>query len=302
MHHEQIEYFTLVYQTRNFSAAAKLVPMSPQGLSKSIHSLENELGVPLFVDVNGALTPTVYAEEFLAYAHEANISRNKLEESFKRIRAREQLEIRLGTSLGILGFIGEDIIDEFQKEHPNIHVSYNELNDSYCEAGLLNGAYDLAFTLAPYDDRFVTEELYATQVHFWLNTEKTGIFRDTLKIEDFHGRDIALPGKDFQIYKTLTKRCEEKGIIPKGFFTSAEIFWLYEFAAKGRGLAFTLPHLVKLSVFTGNDEVRALPLENVAWKFGLSYLSTYQLQDHEKAFIEYCANRLKKISLKEKSR
>lgn len=295
MHHEQIEYFTLVYQTRNFSAAAKLVPMSPQGLSKSIHSLENELGVTLFTDVNGALTPTPYAEEFLRYANEVGISQHKLKESFKRIQAFERHEIRLGTSLGIIGFIGEDFIKRFEQENPEVQVIYNELNDTYCEDNLRNGTCDLAFTLAPYDGRFITTELYTTQVHFWVNTKKFPDVGAVLRYEDFEGRAIALPGKDFQIYKTLTSSCKAHGVTPEDIFTSAEIFWLYEFASRGKGYAFTLPHLARLSVFEGDEKVKAVPLEGVAWSFGISHLSTHKLLPHEKAFIDHCSAEIKKL-------
>ncbi len=57
MHSEQLRFFKLLYQIRNASAAARLIPMSPQGLMKSIRSLETELGVPLFIiDKNGTMT------------------------------------------------------------------------------------------------------------------------------------------------------------------------------------------------------------------------------------------------------
>ena len=48
-----MDYFLKAYQERNYTAAAKLVPMSAQGLTKAIHSLEGELGVPLFTAGDG---------------------------------------------------------------------------------------------------------------------------------------------------------------------------------------------------------------------------------------------------------
>ena len=49
MNSEQLYYFQLAYSEGNFSAAARRVPMSLQGLTKSIRALERELGVTLFV-------------------------------------------------------------------------------------------------------------------------------------------------------------------------------------------------------------------------------------------------------------
>lgn len=293
MYKEQLDYFSLVYQTRNFSSAAKLIPMSPQGLAKAIHSLENELGVVLFKDENGALIPTAYAEEFLRFANRWDVNYQLMKESFRRLDAQEKHEIRLGTSLGILGFVGHDFIKQFHHEHPHIQIIYNESNDIYCEEGLHRGTYDLAFTLAPYDRQFITAELYSTKVLFWVNKKKFSELGKQLTIEDFAGKNISLPGKDFKIYQTITELCKMKGIQLGEIFASGEIFWLYEHAVKGKGFSFTLPHLEKLSVFSTNQEVVALPLKGITWRFGISYLASHTLLPHEKDFIDYCIEKAK---------
>ncbi|MDR1089382.1 MAG: LysR family transcriptional regulator [Coriobacteriales bacterium] len=288
MHTEQMRYFELLYQTRSVAAAARLIPMSPQGLVKSMRSLEADLGVALFTDHQGVLTPTPYSEAFHQYTQRWEADYQILEEELKRIKAQERCEIRLGTSLGIIGFMGDRFLDAFEREHPPVSVSYNELSDAFCDANLLKGTYDLAFTLAPYDNRFVTTELYSAQVYFWVNTNRGFKQGDTLSIEDLAGKNIAIPGEDFKIYHTVMALCKAQGVPIQNVFTSNEIFWLYEFVAAGRGIAFTLPHLMKLSTFSSNSSIVALPLEGVQWRFGLSYLSSHKLLPHEELFLEYC--------------
>ncbi|MDR1358366.1 MAG: LysR family transcriptional regulator [Coriobacteriales bacterium] len=291
MHTEQMRYFELLYQTRTVAAAARLIPMSPQGLMKSMRSLEADLGAPLFTDQQGVLTPTPYSEAFHRYAQRWEADYQFLEEEFKRIKAQERCEIRLGTSLGIIGFMGDRFLDAFEKAHPPVSVSYNELSDAFCEANLLKGTYDLAFTLAPYDNRFVTAELYSAQVYFWVNTNRGFKQGDTLSIKDLAGKNIAIPGEDFKIYHTVMSLCKAEDVQIQNVFTSNEIFWLYEFVAAGRGIAFTLPHLMELSTFSSNSSIVALPLEGVQWRFGLSYLSSHKLLPHEELFLEYCKAR-----------
>ena len=68
MNSEQLKYFELTYQERNYSAAARMVPVSPQGLTKAIRALEKELGVTLFEpDSNGMPQPTPYAQELYEF-------------------------------------------------------------------------------------------------------------------------------------------------------------------------------------------------------------------------------------------
>ena len=289
MHSEQLRFFKLLYQIRNASAAARLIPMSPQGLMKSIRSLETELGVPLFIiDKNGTMTPTAYSEAFNRFVQKTDADFRFFKCELERIAAQERCEIRLGTSLGIIGFIGADFLESFEKKHPSVSVTYNELSDVMCEAGLLSGAYDLAFTLAPYDGRVVTTDLYETQVYFWVNTEMAYGFGNSISISDLSGKSIAMPGKDYKIYNTIIERCLAESVNPKSVFTSSEIFWLYEFVSSRRGIAFTLPHLMALPTFTHNSSIRALPLEGVHWRFGIAHLSSHKLMPYERQFMEYC--------------
>lgn len=48
MDFKQLNYFIAVYKTASFTAAARQLHISQQGLSKSVHNLEKELELPLF--------------------------------------------------------------------------------------------------------------------------------------------------------------------------------------------------------------------------------------------------------------
>ena len=69
MNTEQLYYFELAYTEGSFSAAARKVPVSHQGLTKSIRSLERELGVTLFAPDpdTGLPAPTPYAQELYEF-------------------------------------------------------------------------------------------------------------------------------------------------------------------------------------------------------------------------------------------
>ncbi|MGV8082057.1 MAG: LysR family transcriptional regulator [Coriobacteriia bacterium] len=289
MHKEQLEYFALAYQTRSFSAAAARVPMSPQGLAKSIRSLEVELGVTLFnCDANGVRVPTEYADELMQFVSSFELSYEALKESFRKIQARERHEIRLGASLGTIGLMGPDFFDTFHEEHDDIRVSYTETNDALCDEGLRRGSYDLALTIWPYPKEFITRELYSTQVCYWVNADDPLSERETLTVADFEGRNIAIPGKDFKCYHSLLAACAEQGVEPREIMASQEIFWLFEFALDGRGLGFTLQVLAELPVFSNHDSVVARSLEGSVWHFGISYLPSHVLAPYEQTFYDYC--------------
>lgn len=162
MNGEQLHYFELAYRERNYSAAARLVPCSPQGLAKAVHNLERELGVVLF-DTDpetGLPVPTDYARELYEYVcvNESNL--RLLRESFQRLRGEERYVIKVGFSLGVMGTLGPEFLKGFRHLHPNVTVNYWETDDRMCERGLRDGSFDLSMLVEPYAPGLATRVLY----------------------------------------------------------------------------------------------------------------------------------------------
>ncbi len=291
MNSEQLKYFELTYQERNYSAAARLVPVSPQGLTKSIRALEKELGVTLFEpDANGMPSPTPFAAELYEFTEVTASNLRLMHEAFDRLRGQETHELRLGCSLGVMGALGPEFLDGFRAMQPNVRVSYWETNDELCDKGLSQGDYDLALAVLPCNPAFDSAPLYRCPLYFWVNAaDPLARKKDTgITLEDLRGYDVALPGQGFKCYEGLCRLNEERGLGLGHIFEMSEIFQLYEFAARGRGLGFTARHHVNLSVFAHDDTVVALPLEELSWGFGIERLPTHALGDVEQTFWNWC--------------
>ena len=126
----QLEYFEAVYARRSYATAAKDIPMSHQGLLKSMVALQGELGVPLFCTAEGSSTvaPTSYAEAFHAFAVDVQARQSALETEFERI-SRAGNTIRLGASTGVLGLLGIGFLGTFREGNPQIDVIEEEVAD-----------------------------------------------------------------------------------------------------------------------------------------------------------------------------
>lgn len=289
MNTEQTRNFAVAYRTHNFAAAARAIPMSAQGFTKSIRTLEAELGVPLFVrdEESGAHLPTPYADELMAYVNDQEMRLRTMQRSFRRIEAEERREVMLGASLGIIGFLGDDFVRCFHEEHPDMRLTYEETNDALCDERLADETVGLAFTLAPYDTAFETIELYTTPVCLWVNANDPLSGRDRLEIADLDGRPLAMPGPEFKCHENILRRCRAIDVAPSTILTSSEMFWLYNFAYEGRGLAFSAGHLGTLPFFS-DGSVRCIPLDGVTWRFGLSSLPRHRFTEAERSFRAFC--------------
>lgn len=295
MNSDQLRYFQLAYEQGNFSAAARMVPVSHQGLTKGIRNLERELGVALFDcdEDTGKPRPTAFAHELYEFcvAFEANM--HLLNDSLERLRAESHYTVRLGCSLGVLGAYGPALIEDFVRAHPNVEVPYWESNDTLCEQGLAEGKYDLAMCVGPLTPGCEGRTLYESPMYFWLRADdplvETARARDgMLHASDLAGRDVAIPGSGFKCLTHLRAYMAGAGLELGNVFEMSEIFQLYGYVMEGRGLGFSNATLVDLPVFKANPQVTALPVEGLTWGFCIERLSTHVLSDAETLLWNWC--------------
>lgn len=80
MNLQQLEYFKVITETKNFTTASNILSVSQPALSKAISKLEEELDVELFQRVGRNIKITEFGEVFLKYADSAlsEIERGKL--------------------------------------------------------------------------------------------------------------------------------------------------------------------------------------------------------------------------------
>ena len=71
MNLQQLEYFKVIAETKNFTTASNILLVSQPALSKAISKLEEELNVPLFEREGRNIKITKYGDVFLKYAESA---------------------------------------------------------------------------------------------------------------------------------------------------------------------------------------------------------------------------------------
>ena len=285
-----MDYFLKAYQERNYTAAAKLVPMSAQGLTKAIHSLEGELGVPLFTAGDGGkVNPTPYAEEFRAFCLDWLAARERLDETFRRIDGRASETIRLAAAIGAFSVLGIDLITSFRKLHPHIDVVCDDLPDLKVEESLRAGTDVLGLTVAPTDDAFETVPLASCERYVWVAADDPLAHRREVGVRDLQGRSVALVGPLFKNYDLLLDALKREGVEPAEIATSSEMMWLHQYAKSFGGVAFTAQSVLPL--YEDDPSVVALPFRDMPYEIGVSWLKEHRLTQAEEEFVETCANR-----------
>ena len=296
MNENQIRYFKALYELPNIRAAARSIPLSRQGLLKSLESTERELNVQLFDDIKGAIcTPTAYGDAFYEYACEHEEAFRKLEVRFRDIKANADLSLSLCSAIGVRGVLGIDLFKSFEAQHPGIAIHCDEQPDVHCDESLFAGSCLLAFTVFPYESDFETTELYSHDRLVWVSRNDPLAREESIGIEDLEGYQVGLVGPSFKNYTDFLRQCEEHDVKPTRIDTFSEMSLLYDYACRPGRVSFTARSVADL--FDGffqdaTPPVKAIVFKGMPWRFGISYSKDHSLSYLEYQFIQHCRNRM----------
>lgn len=133
MRMDQIHHFLSVAQTHSATQSAAQLHISPQGLSRSIASLEKEYGIVLFTRTNLGMTLTDEGRQFAEYAEALWSAYSEFEQSVAKLSndidqdCESSIQL-LASPIVTIGYLLPVILQEFSGSFPSLHVDILELN------------------------------------------------------------------------------------------------------------------------------------------------------------------------------
>ena len=122
MHLQQLKYVVKVSEMGSFSHASKLLYISQPTLSQQIASLEEELGVKLFLRHSRSVGLTEAGREYVQYARKILNDLEALENSMKNYSSLQKGTLTVGL-LWIFGYLGlSELVSGFLDVFPNIDL------------------------------------------------------------------------------------------------------------------------------------------------------------------------------------
>jgi DNA-binding transcriptional LysR family regulator len=119
---QQLKHLRAAVQHGNLVKAAEASNITQSGLSRSITSLEQRLGVPLLHRTAKGVTPTVFG---LSVLRHANLILTEVDRSIEELRAIEEGrigELRLGITQNYAHYLIPTLLFEFQRDYPDIRL------------------------------------------------------------------------------------------------------------------------------------------------------------------------------------
>lgn len=143
---KDIRSFRLVYEERSINRAAKQLFITPQGLSRIIHKLEEELQIVLFERTKGGMVPTECGDYFYAQSQELLYQLEDMKYRLQKMNSRQR-KIKIGFACGVLNLVSLKKLNTIQKEMPDVLVQWEELENQEVAEQVNRGLLDIGFII-----------------------------------------------------------------------------------------------------------------------------------------------------------
>lgn len=144
--------FVVVAEELHFGHAAARLYISQPALSQQIKSLEEQVGMPLFVRGSRGVELTPVGETLLADARELLAHADRLGESVEELRRGARGTLRIAVAPGVPGHLLPEVVAPVRAQHPDARIVVSELATPDQLVALADGSVDLGLLREPVDD------------------------------------------------------------------------------------------------------------------------------------------------------
>ncbi|WP_245890277.1 LysR family transcriptional regulator [Rummeliibacillus pycnus] len=285
----QLRYFQVIAQTKNYNQAAHLLHVSQPALTKAIHKLEEELGIPLFNRIGRSIDISIYGEKFLSYVEESLQLLDRGVQEIQSMKDPLQGTIRLAFLQTIGTTILPGILRRFKECYPDVQFDLQQCNSQRALELVENNEVDLClvtnFSRSFGESNWVPikmEQLYGyCSINHPLSREKS-ISIQALRDEPFIGyKDHLL------MQKQVMKWCRDAGFTPNIVFQGTEVPTIAGLISANLGIGI-LPYYSGLEALPVHrfeiSDIDCVREVGLAWKADTTLSASAQL------FIEFTSS------------
>lgn len=256
---QQLRYFLAVAETRHFTRAAELTGVAQPSLSKQIHSLEAELGTPLFSRVRGNVAPTAAGEALLPIARRilADVDAARLEVA--ELVGLKRGRVRVGATPSLCVSVFADVLRRYHDLYPGIRLLVEEGGSRDLSKKLVRGELDLALIIVPPEgtDPALTSRTVLRE-DLMVASAASGpppVNRPTIRLIDLRDRPMVMFRQGYDLRETTLQACRAVGYEPKLAVEGGEMDAVLRFVEAGLGVA-----IVPSMVLAGRPGLRGTPI------------------------------------------
>ncbi|TQR13321.1 LysR family transcriptional regulator [Psychrobacillus soli] len=238
MEWQRLEYFQTLAKVQHMTRAAELLSISQPALSRSIASLEEEIGVPLFDRQGRSIILNRYGMMFLERVNRIMNEMNDGLNDIQQLIAPEHGEI----SLGFLHTLGistvPNIIRAFHDQYPHITFQFKQNHTHTLLQELKSGELDLCLVASiAYEKPIIWTELWRDELFVIVPINHPLAHRQSISLTEIGQESFISMKKGYALRKTTDSIFSESNLLPNIAFEGDEVATVAGFVSAGLGFS-----------------------------------------------------------------
>lgn len=290
MNTKDLKCFQAVFEEQSVSRAARRLFITPQGLSKNIRQLEEELQAVLFERTSQGMRPTE-AGRFLYGKSEGILKElGALEKGLGQLQQRRE-RLRIGCANGVLNLLPLSVILEFGQSHPELRLEWREYPNDQVKEKLLGSEIEYGFVIGGWEETEVeTKAVAGCGICLYVYEGHPLYRRELLSLKEIEGERLLIMNEAFRLYRDFTSLCAVHGIEPNVVAKTADGAGLYRLCSQGVGLAVAPEFFREEFKMEG---VRAIPFaEGLRWEVYGAHKRETAGYENIRLFSQYLQQRI----------
>ena len=258
MNQRQLKYFLEVYAQHSITLAAKNLFISPQGISKTISSLEEELGVSLFVHKKNRIQPTEDAARLAIHAQHIIDEYDVITEKL----FLENMTIKIlpvYCSYDVPQLIPASFFQDFHTQYPEIRINIKEYPDEYIIQQVESNEVELAIVPGPFKPHTIHYTHLCTEPFCLVVNKQHPIAQyDVIPFSKIAGESIVI--KDSMSYTSLNQiyNFKDPRQSPNVILETSDVHLIHQMAEDNYALGISLMYLAQK---IRSEKIKVIPFQ-----------------------------------------
>lgn len=215
MEMQHLHHFLVTARLGSVGKAAAELNLSQSGVSRSIRTLEDLLGLPLFKRVAKGVSLTEYGEKFLPRAQSIWNARARAINEMLSYKSLKTGRVEMGLHSVFNHTVTAEALSRFASEHPNVDVTVFSGSDPEISTRIVDEQLDFAFALfvpEHRDSRLVYEKLFTMRCSTYVRTGHPLTGKSRVTLEQMAEADWVLAGSS-SLRSTFTEFFTAQGLV-----------------------------------------------------------------------------------------
>ncbi|MGE8557767.1 MULTISPECIES: LysR family transcriptional regulator [unclassified Acinetobacter] len=294
---KSLSMFVKIVQLQSFTRTAEEMCVTQPTISKAIHHLEQEIGVPLFHKGEAGrkrdVSLTYTGEQVYQHALTILEQQQQIFATVNKIKQLKQGKLTLG--LPPLGSVLlSSLIAKFHKQYPDIELSFLEVGASAIEEAILAKKVDVGILLGHLKPVLSGIPIMDSPMCLLSRKETQWKAKKTVQLIELKEESFLLYDDSFSLNNMIIQAANHAGFEPKVICKSSQWDFIAKMVESDVGIAL-LPKIYCEQLDQTKYNVSVLESPNLNWTLSMAWNTTVAMNPATRAWLKIIEQNQDKI-------